>query len=46
VRRNLGDRVLPGTCEDHQAVGDRKAGLLEAGAVERLASGSRRIGGA
>ena len=39
-----GDRPIAGVGEDDEAVGNRKSGLFQAGAVERLAPGAGRVG--
>ena len=43
--RDGSDRAVAGAGEDDEGVGNRKSGLFQAGAVERLASGARRVGG-
>ncbi len=45
MSRDRGDRFVRRIGEEHEAIRHRKSGLLQAGAIEGLAAGTRRIGG-
>ena len=45
MSRDRGDRFVRRIGEEHEAIRHRKSGLLQAGAIEGLAAGTRCIGG-